>query len=127
MKGVVRHAVSAHLPPFDEWAAHARQAQFSCKLLAMRFGISPRQLERVFQEQFKASPKLWLRRERMKRAAHLLLEGQAVKSVATDLHFRGADTFCRAFKNHFGHRPEVFRHPRLEVVSGKSNRIELEV
>ncbi len=100
-----KNIMRTHLPPFDQWPGHARQAQFSCKLLAMRFGISRRQLERVFRRQFNSPPKLWLRRERMTTAALLLRQGHAVKRVAMDLHFRGADTFCRAFKKHFGQKP----------------------
>jgi AraC family transcriptional regulator, transcriptional activator FtrA len=113
-----------HLPRVQEWPAHALEAQFSCKLLAMRFGISPRQLERVFRAQFNASPKLWLRQERMKMAVDLLQHGHAVKCVAADLHFRGADTFCRAFKNYFGQKPDEFRYTLGDVASGKSNRVE---
>jgi AraC-like DNA-binding protein len=118
------HVDGAHLPRIEEWPAHAREAQFSCKLLAVRFGISPRQLERVFRAQFNAPPKLWLRQERMKMAVDLLQHGHAVKCVAADLHFHGADTFCRAFKRYFGQKPDLFRYTRGDVASGKSNRVE---
>jgi AraC-like DNA-binding protein len=44
--------------------------------------------------------------------------------VAADLHFRGADTFCRAFKSHYGQRPDGFRHSRQNVQSSKSKQVE---
>jgi transcriptional regulator GlxA family with amidase domain len=108
-------------PKVEEWPTHARKAEYSCKLLATRFAVSGRQLERIFLQRFNVSPKHWLREQRMNTAADLLKQGLPIKVVAAELHFRAADTFCRAFKKHFGQTPDSFR---VHVASGKGEEVE---
>jgi Helix-turn-helix domain len=66
--------------------------------LAEMADISLRQLERYFAKDFTATPKAWLREQRMQSACNLLSDAHSVKDGAYTLCFRHPSHFCREFK-----------------------------
>jgi Helix-turn-helix domain len=66
--------------------------------LAEMADISLRQLERYFAKDFTATPKAWLREQRMQSACNLLSDAHSVKDAAYTLCFRHPSHFCREFK-----------------------------
>ena len=86
----------------------ARTANYDAKKLARLCGISSRQLQRDFRRWFQCSPQSWLDGRRMAAAQGLLLSGEAVKNVASDLGFRHTSHFCRQFKCRNNMTPSEF-------------------
>ena len=75
----------------------ARDLGFKVKPMCLLFGVSDRQLHRLFTESLGISPKDWLRRERMVQARQYLLEGMPVKEAAAILGFPSTKDFSREF------------------------------
>lgn len=92
----------------DYWKSLAAQASFEPSRLAEMAEISLRQLERYFAKDFTATPKAWLREQRMQAAATLLSKAHSVKNAAYTLHFKHSSHFCREFKRHYGMTPSQF-------------------
>ena len=86
----------------------ARTANYDAKQLARLCGISRRQLQRDFRRLFQSSPQRWLDDRRMAAAQKLLLSGESVKKVASDLGFKHASHFCRKFKSRHHMTPSKF-------------------
>ena len=87
------------------WLLHARRSGYKSRDLARVTGISVRQLERYFHEDFGITPQVWLNEQRMIAARHLLRESESVKAVAIDLGFKQVSHFCREFKRYHGIKP----------------------
>ncbi len=90
--------MKSHLAGVREWRALARAAGYRSRSLARRCHVSPRQLERFFEDTFGQSPQAWLDTLRLKQAAELLQEGKPVKEVAYELGFCHPSHFIRKFK-----------------------------
>jgi transcriptional regulator GlxA family with amidase domain len=83
----------------QDWPERAAQAGYCVKAMAAALGVSPRTLERFFRSEFGQTPRVWVRRERMRRARALLRTGMLrVKEVAQRMGYHGAATFGRAFR-----------------------------
>jgi AraC-like DNA-binding protein len=80
--------------------------------LAEYFGISPRQLRRVFARHAGCSPEGWLREARLQAALRMLPTATSVKQVAYDLNFRHSAQFCRDFRARFGSTPSKYMQKR---------------
>ncbi len=91
--------------PTVEWEALALATGYNAKRLADRFGISPRQLQRVFQSEFHTTPQVWLEQCRLFRAWRMLHVSSSVKEVAYELGFLRLSHFSRKFKAQFGCSP----------------------
>lgn len=108
------------------WRELAARADYDPAVAAGLLQISLRQLERKCQRLFGCPPRAWFQRERMTRAAQLLLAGQSAKSVALELGYSQLANFSRDFKRHHGRCPTVFvPHPdpfTTFLASGKSAR-----
>ncbi len=89
----------------QRWLRLAGQSAYKASNLASISGVSIRQLERYFQEDFGSSPRVWLNEQRMIAARQLLPEAESVKAVAFDLGFKQCSHFCREFKRYHGIRP----------------------
>jgi AraC-like DNA-binding protein len=94
------------------WKSLAAQASYEPGRLAQMAEISLRQLERYFAKDFMATPKAWLREQRMQSACTLLSEVQSVKDAAYTLCFRHPSHFCREFKRYYGITPSQFVRKR---------------
>lgn len=102
--------------PTVEWEALALASGYSAHRLANRFGISTRQLQRVFQSEFHTTPQVWLERCRLFRAWQMLHVSSSVKEVAYELGFLRLSHFSRKFKAQFGCSPSSIlanRHGQL--------------
>lgn len=78
--------------------------------VASRSGVSPRQLQRLFEQQLGASPRQWYLRLRLERARHLLVETDMdVLSVGLACGFTSSSSFARAFRTHYGRSPRQAR------------------
>ena|SRR5262249_50613276 len=86
----------------------ASEASFEPGRLAKIAEISLRQLERYFAMDFSATPKVWLRKQRMELACKLLSEAHSVKDTAYVLCYRYPSHFCREFKRYYGMTPSQF-------------------
>ena len=86
----------------ERWEQLAGTARYDAKELAKLCHLSVRQLERDFRRRLECSPQDWLNEQRIKAAQQLLLSGQPVKVVASELGFKQISHFCRQFKS-FNH------------------------
>ena len=93
------------------------RSALSLDQVALQVAASRRQLQRAFAEAGETSFRDYLQRVRMDRAAELLREGTApVNEVASEVGYRQAAQFAKAFRRHHGAPPSSFRRtlsPRL--------------
>lgn len=74
--------------------------------IAGRFGITARQVERLFREQIGASPKAFYLRLRLARARTLLRQTvKPILGIAVECGFGSTSHFCHAYKRVFGVPP----------------------
>nr|WP_264477773.1 GlxA family transcriptional regulator [Halomonas malpeensis] len=74
--------------------------------IARRSGISPRQLQRLFEQELKVSPRHWYLDLRLARAERLLADtDMGVLAVGVACGFRSSSSFARAFRGRYGHSP----------------------
>lgn len=73
-------------------------------------GLSPSHFSRTFSAAVGESPRAYVERLRLERAAHLLVVREAsILAVALDSGFRSHETFTRAFNRRFGTAPGEWR------------------
>jgi AraC family transcriptional regulator len=78
--------------------------------LGERARLSPTHLQRVFKAEIGESPKAYVTRLRVERAAFCLLAHEStVARVAADCGFQNPETFIRAFRRRFGKPPSEYR------------------
>ena len=78
--------------------------------LARSAGMSRRHLRRAFAERFGLTPRAYLERSRMTRAASLLRDTDClIKEVAAQVGFADPNNFSTVFKRFHGLSPEAFR------------------
>lgn len=78
--------------------------------LARAAGVSPRQLHRAFQQEFKCAPMTALRLIRLDRGAFMLSATTLdIQEIAGKVGFSNQFHFSRAFKAAFGRAPSEFR------------------
>jgi AraC-like DNA-binding protein len=108
--------MGSRLDRITDWALEARQNGYNARELAFAHKVSLRQLQRHFQELFKASPKQWLNDLRIAQARQeMLSRPRAIKELAADLGFKHPSHFCREFKKSTGMSATDFlkQHPAL--------------
>ncbi|MCG6656912.1 GlxA family transcriptional regulator [Halomonas campisalis] len=78
--------------------------------VASRSGVSPRQLQRLFEQHLGSSPRQWYLQQRLARAWRLLTETDMdVLSVGLACGFSSSSSFARAFRAHYGQSPRQAR------------------
>jgi transcriptional regulator GlxA family with amidase domain len=82
-----------------------RQCHFNLHELAAFFAITPRQVQRLFQEEVGRTPQDWLDEQRVLAAIGLLREGSCPKAVAAELGFCDQTHLTRHFKKFTGTTP----------------------
>jgi len=108
------------IQPVLAFAAKYRDEDLSLTALAVRFGLPPFQLHRLFFAAAGETPKQYTLRLRLERAALLLLASErSVLSVALSCGFRSHEAFCRAFRRRFGMKPGAFRSRGLAAAVDK--------
>jgi AraC-like DNA-binding protein len=92
----------------DDWHFLASTAEFDVHKLALLFGLSTRQMERLVHARFKLPPRDFLRRERMRAARALLPAADSIKEISFKLGYTHPTTFNRHFKQFYGVTPTQF-------------------
>ena len=78
--------------------------------LAQRFGYSPYHFHRVFKEAVGETPRQYVQRLRIEKAAYLLLiTTDSVLDISLTTGFRNPETLARAFRKAFGTSPSTYR------------------
>ncbi|MBB3191886.1 GlxA family transcriptional regulator [Halomonas cerina] len=86
------------------------EAPLSLAEIADRGDVSPRQLQRLFDQELGTSPRQWYLGLRLDRAWHLLAEtDRDILSVGLACGFASSSSFSRAFRAHFGQSPRQVR------------------
>ncbi len=89
--------------------AHLKQ-ELTVTVLAERIGLSVRQFNRRFYEQFACTPAHYVETVRLNEARQRLLQAAAsIERVADSLGFRSADVFRRAFLRRYGCTPSDYQ------------------
>jgi len=78
--------------------------------LGSRANLSPHHLQRVFKAAIGETPKAYVTRLRVERAAFCLLAHESpVAEIAANCGFQNPETFIRAFRRRFGVSPRAYR------------------
>lgn len=78
--------------------------------LGSKANLSPAHLQRMFKAAVGETPKTYVTRLRVERAAFCLLAHESkVAQIAADCGFRNQETFIRAFRRRFGKSPREYR------------------
>lgn len=92
------------------WIGQNLTSDLCTDILAERMRISPRHLNRVFQNELGISPSKYVLQARVKQAAILLRDTVwTIDQVATRSGFESTDTLQRAFQKHLGVSPGEYR------------------
>ena len=94
--------------------------------LGKRANLSPAHLQRVFKAEIGESPKVYVTRLRVERAAFCLLAHEStVARIAADCGFQSPETFIRAFRRRFGKPPSQYRSAvRARIAASNEERRE---
>jgi AraC family transcriptional regulator len=95
------------------WEEMAETTHYDANELAKICGVSARQLQRHFRDNFHCSPQGWLNERRLLKARRLLLTGDSVKKIALDLGFKQTSHFCRQFKSRNRMTPSQFAFSQI--------------
>jgi AraC family transcriptional regulator len=95
--------------------------------LGKRANLSPAHLQRVFKGEIGESPKAYVTRLRVERAAFCLLAHEStVARIAADCGFQNPETFIRAFGRRFRKTPSEYRSAvRAQVAASNEHRESL--
>lgn len=78
--------------------------------LASQAGFAPSHFHAEFKRLTGQSPREYVQRVRLERAAYLLrVLGDSVLTIALDVGYRSHETFIRAFRRHFKQSPSQYR------------------
>jgi AraC-like DNA-binding protein len=88
-----------------QWVLAAADKDAGLDLLARRFAVGRRTLERLFRNETGMSFGLWRQKARMLESVRLLAEGKSVTDAALDTGYRSVSAFIAAFKQTFGCTP----------------------
>jgi AraC family transcriptional regulator len=82
----------------------------SLDVLSARASLSPAHFQRTFQALIGETPKKYVARLRLERAAfRLLIQDATLLDIALDCGFQNHETFTRAFRRRFGMPPSSYR------------------
>ena len=94
--------MNTKLNHIHDWPELAKQANWSVAAMAKQCGASTRTLERHFRKTMAMSPRVWLAQQRQLGAVEFLADGSSVKETASQLGYKYAHHFSRAFKKYWG-------------------------
>jgi AraC-like DNA-binding protein len=108
--------MSSRLDRITDWAGLAKSGHYSAAELASACRVTPRHLERYFQDRHGEAPHHWLRALRMRLAVELICDQTPIKIVATNLHYKDQAHFSHDFKAYFGICPSGFEKRHSQKV-----------
>ena len=87
--------------------------------LGSRANLSPAHLQRVFKAAIGETPKAYVTRLRVERAAFCLLAHESqIAEIAATCGFQNPETFIRAFRRRFGASPREYRSSQRAAAAG---------
>lgn len=93
--------------------------------LSRKAGLSSFHLQRLFKAAIGETPKAYVSRLRLERAAfRLLLHDSNVLDIALECGFQSHETFLRAFRRRFGRVPSEYRERARAWVRGELEELE---
>ena len=103
------------------WLHANLSRDLSNAVLAARMGLSERQFNRRFHEQFACTPAYYVETLRLNEARQRLAQTHvSIDVIATSVGFRSADVFRRAFLRRFGLAPSAYQHHFGEPLAAHS-------
>lgn len=91
--------------------------------LARQFGYSPFHFHRKFSSAVGETPKQYVHRQRLERAAYkLAITDESVLVIALSVGFKNHETFSRAFKRVFGYTPKDYRQASKKAQAERLER-----
>src|SRR5262249_53369445 len=105
--GYARHRRQAERA--RDYLAAAADREVTLQELADVVGVSRFHLLRLFRAEFGLPPHAWLMQHRLRRAAQLLLAGEAPAGVAAALGFADQSHLTRRFRALYGVTPGEYR------------------
>lgn len=100
--------MASRLCQVSNWEQRAKEAGFNVSLLAIRCGVSRRQLLNFIKQSFGVTTHQWMLQLRMENAGALLRQGFFVKEASHQLGFKQVGHFSREFKRYYGVPPGHF-------------------
>ena len=86
------------------------QSKLSVSVIAQEYNISPRRVNKEFEERYGVSIQDYRTMVRLSRSVHLLLSTtMPLKMIAHEVGYDHASNFCMAFKKHYGYTPKEIR------------------
>ena len=98
--------MKSRLAGIGDWTERSASAGYNVSELLAQLHVSASKLRRFFLRKYGLTPKKWLEQERQRRARALLVQGRTAHEVASELGFRHATNFVRAFKALGGMTPK---------------------
>jgi len=104
------HDLPMRIAHITLWIERHLQDPIGVGEIAERCEVSPRTLNRLFKEVYEMTPKAFLTRQRLRRAAALLQNSaQPIAEVARQAGFPDNNYFSRIFRREYGCQPREFR------------------
>ena len=106
------------LQEIQRWVISNPGADASLPALAARAGLSARHFARLFRQELRVTPSVWVEGVRVDAARQRLEAGERPKQIAAACGFNDVDTFRRAFQRRVGVTPADYRR-RYEDIGGR--------
>jgi len=100
--------MAKRLEQIQNWPERAQAAKWCAVTLAENCGVTLRQLQREFRQQFARTLQDWLDEQRLQAAPSMLRAGMQVKLVGAELGYKQTSHFCRQFKIYHQMTPMQF-------------------
>jgi AraC-like DNA-binding protein len=99
----------------EDWEKLAIKAEFRPARMAALCRISPKQLQRIFNEVFQKTPTRWMREFRCRLVLTLVAEGYTYKAIAAELHFASETHLCHDFRKAYPESPRKIAFSALSI------------
>ena len=112
----------------SRWRLSPEESNYSPLRMAEQCHVSLRHLERRFKLEVGFTPRVWLKRQRLKTALVRLQGTASIKEIAYGLRYCQVSHFCRDFKLQFKMTPSEFRRlPRAALPARRSDTLQDQV
>ena len=116
---------SERLSELPAWILGHLQERLTVAILAERACVCPRHFSRLFKAVFQTTPAEFVEQLRLGEARRRLsLPGVKIKTVATSVGFKSADSFRRAFERRTGISPSKFRRRSQSIRPRQRDKVK---